>query len=275
MPHSAYSLSEMRLFLFDMDGTLLNGKKEIAGTVECLKAIGEMGARSCILTNNSSRTRLECREALARFGCVVPEEDIFTAGDIAAHYIASHWPRSTVYVVGTKALEDTCGEHGLTVTNGAPKQTPEAVLVGLDQTLTYDKLATACTHLRAGARYLATHPDRTCPVGDGQIIPDIGCTLTFLKAATGLHPLITGKPNPYVLSVIRERHSVPLHRIVMVGDRLATDIALGVYGSIKTALVFSGVTSRAEYAQSPYNTPHVFSHVGELAHALQGANQGR
>lgn len=275
MPHTACTLAEMRLFLFDVDGTLLNGKNGIAGTADCLNAIADMGARSCILTNNSSKTREEYRDTLARFGCEVSEKDIFTAGDIAIHYIASHWPGTSVYVVGTEALQTTCAEQGLEVTNDSPDRTPAVVLVGLDQTLTYDKLATACTHLRHGARYVATHPDVICPAGEGIIVPDIGCTLTFIEAATGLTPLIVGKPNPYALSVIRERYDVPLDRIVMVGDRLTTDIALGVYGSIKTALVFSGVTTPDEYEQSPYKTAHVFSHVGELARVLQNGGQAR
>lgn len=275
MSYFPSALTAMKLFLFDMDGTLHNGQQRITGTAECMKAIAELGARFCILTNNSSRSARECREVLAQLGCDIPEENIFTAAEIAAHYIATHWPESTVFVVGTQALEQTCHAYGLTVTNETPGRTPESVLVGLDQTLTYGKLAAACAHLRAGARYLATHPDVVCPVGNGEIIPDIGCTLTFIEAATGLKPLITGKPNPYVLSVIRERHAVPLHQIVMVGDRLTTDIALGVYGSIKTALVFSGVTSRTEYDRSPYKSAHVFSHIGELAHALQTSLEGR
>lgn len=269
MPLSFQPLNEMRLFLFDMDGTLHNGPQGIAGTVECLKAIADMGAHSCILTNNSSRTRCECRDMLAAFGCEVQKENIYTAGTIATHYIASHWPRSSVYVVGTQALEKACTEQGLLVTNNSPDTIPDAVLVGLDPKLDYDRLATACMHLRAGARYLATHHDIICPIGDGRVVPDIGCTLAFIHAATGLQPLSVGKPNPYALSVIRKDHLVPLDQIVMVGDRLTTDIALGVYGSISTALVFSGVTSRAEYDKSPYSTPHVFSHVGELAHALK------
>ncbi|ADU61660.1 MAG: HAD-IIA family hydrolase [Pseudodesulfovibrio sp.] len=273
MLHTFQPLSEMRLFLFDMDGTLHNGAQGITGTVECLKAIADMGAHSCILTNNSSRTRRECQDILAGFGCEVPERNIYTAGIIATHYIASHWPGSSVYVVGNTALEDACREYGLRVTNDSPEPAPETVLVGLDPTLNYEKLATACMCLKAGARYLATHHDMICPVGEGRVVPDIGCTLAYIQAATGLQPLSTGKPNPYVLSVIREDHSVPLERIVMVGDRLTTDIALGVYGSISTALVFSGVTSRTEYDQSPYRTPHVFSHVGELAHALKMADR--
>ncbi|MUM76343.1 HAD-IIA family hydrolase [Pseudodesulfovibrio sp. F-1] len=268
MPKHFQELKEKRLFLFDMDGTLNNGPQCITGTVECLKAIADMGAHSCILTNNSSRTRQECRHILAGFGCDVPETNIYTAGTIAAHYIASHWPGSSVYVLGNTALKEACGEFGLSVTD-SPATTPDTVLVGLDPTLSYSKLSTACMHLRAGARYLATHHDMICPVGEGRIVPDIGCTLAYIQAATGLQPLSTGKPNPYVLAVIREKHPVPLEHIIMVGDRLTTDIALGVYGSIATALVFSGVTSRKEYDQSAYTTPHVFSHVGELASVLK------
>jgi HAD superfamily hydrolase (TIGR01450 family) len=264
-----------RLFLFDVDGTLINGARQITGAVECLNAIAALGASACILTNNSSRSRKEYREIFAGLGCDIPEENIFTAGDIAAHYIASHWPGATVYVVGTGALEEACREQDLVVTNEMARQKPEVVLVGLDQTLTYGKLAEACAHLRQGARYVATHPDRLCPEADGTMVPDIGCTLAFIKMATGMTPLVMGKPNPYILSVIMERHRVQADEIVMVGDRLSTDIALGAYGNLQTILVCSGATSLADYECSPYKATHVFAHVGELAQALQNNGKAR
>lgn len=140
---------------------------------------------------------------------------------------------------------------------------PQAVVLGFDTTLTYEKLVLLCDAVRAGLPYIATHPDYNCPVKGG-FIPDIGGVIALVEACTGRGPdAVIGKPNAAIARAAAARFGVPLERICMVGDRLYTDIALGACG-VRTALVLSGETSAADYEKSAVRADFVFAGLGEM-----------
>ena len=156
------------------------------------------------------------------------------------------------------ALESALAElrgHGLTVLDELSEQNPQevidptgidAVVVALDRTLDYRKLNTAYQALKAGAAFFATNPDSTCPMPGGAI-PDAGATIAFLEHLTGRKlELLAGKPSPLTVQVAMAELQVAPSRCLMVGDRLETDIRMGQEAGMVTAVVLTGVSSRAD-----------------------------
>ena len=160
-------LKGIRLFVLDMDGTFYLGDKIIEGSLDFLETVRKTGRKFLFFTNNSSKIPSVYVEKLAKMNCHVTEKDVMTSGDVTIKYLQTHYPGKTVYLLGTPVLEESFRSAGISLTN----EQPDIVVVGFDMTLTYEKLERACTFIRNGALFLATHLDINCPTEDG-FIPD-------------------------------------------------------------------------------------------------------
>ena len=156
---------------------------------------------------------------------------------------------------------------GIRVADPAP-----IVVVSFDTTLTYEKLEKACRYIREGAEFLSTHPDYNCPV-EGGFIPDSGSICALVTASTGKTPRYFGKPYEDTLQIIEEYTGVNREDMVVVGDRLYTDIALGARHGVTSVLVLSGETTREDLAKSDIQPSVVVDHVGCLLANIEEEDQ--
>jgi 4-nitrophenyl phosphatase len=258
------SLTDIKCFLLDLDGTFFLGNRLIEGSARFLEVLQAQGKEYLFLTNNSSQHRRMYAEKLNKLGVSIPETRIFTSGEATAIYISNTRPAARLYVVGTPALEDEFRMHGFSLT----EHDPDIAVLGFDTTLTYAKLWKLCDLVRAGLPYIATHPDINCPTEAG-FMPDIGAMIAFVKASTGRQPdQIIGKPNQLIVEAISQKLRLPVDELAMVGDRLYTDIALGASSGITTVLVFSGETNPEDLNHSPFQPTYSFKNLGYLADRL-------
>ena len=252
-------LRSAKCLLFDMDGTVYLGSKLLPGAAEFFAHLEEAGFPYYFLTNNSSRSRADYVQKLAGMGLPTPEEKIFSSGEATAIYLSRQRPGAKIYLVGTPSLEAEFGRFGFVLTD----EDPEAVVLGFDTTLTYQKLVKLCDFVRAGLPYIATHPDINCPTEDG-FIPDIGAMMALVQASTGREAdVIVGKPYPPIVDAIVEKTGFSPGEIVMVGDRLYTDIALGQAG-LGTVLVLSGEARLEDLPEAPHQPDLVVQDLAEL-----------
>lgn len=259
-------LKKIKCFLVDMDGTIYLGNHLLPGAKDWLDLLLEKGLDYYILTNNSSRSRVEYTQKLHRLGLEVPEEKIFTSGEATALYLKKSIPNASLYVVGTPPLIMEFERHGFIITD----ENPDAVVLGFDTTLTYEKIWKLSDFLVAGKPFIATHPDINCPLEKG-FKPDIGAMIEMMATSTGRYPdVIVGKPNAPIVNALADKTGLPPEALCMVGDRLYTDIALGKWG-ITTVLVLSGETKRKDLINSPYQPDFVVSGIAELASLLRTA----
>ncbi|MDX9864056.1 MAG: HAD-IIA family hydrolase [Anaerolineaceae bacterium] len=260
-------LNAIRCYLLDMDGTIYLGEQLLPGALDFLDLLRQRGIQYYFLTNNSSRSKTQYVEKLARLGIQTSEERIFTSGEATAIYIHKQKPGARLYVVGTPPLENEMRDHGFQLV----EQDPDYAVLGFDTTLTYQKLWKLCDFVRAGLPYVATHPDFNCPTETG-FMPDIGAMIAFVEASTGRRPdQIVGKPNTPIVEAIVEKTGFPVQQLGMIGDRLYTDIALGAAG-LTTILVLSGETSAIDLAQSKFVPDYVMEDLAELVHIYQNMN---
>ena len=153
-------LEKTELFVLDMDGTFYLDSDILDGSLEFLRQAERLGKRYVFFTNNSSRSPESYVEKLAGMGCHVRREQVITSGDVMIRYLKTFYDGRKVYLLGTPELEQNFSENGIALT----REMPDLVVVGFDKTLTYEKLERACTYIRNGARFLATHLDINCHI---------------------------------------------------------------------------------------------------------------
>ncbi len=259
------ALKNINHFLLDMDGTIYLGQQLIEGALPFLRLLKEQGREAIFVTNNSSKNRFDYQRKLKRMGISVNPEKIYTSGEATIRYLQKESPGANVFLLGTPVLEKDFKNAGFTLVKDSK---PDVVVVGFDTTLTYGKLWQACDHIRDGVVYLATHADLNCPLEEGLYMPDAGAIISFIEASTGQKPLVIGKPNLHMLEGILTKYSLQKEDIAVVGDRLYTDIEMGLATGVTTILVLSGETNKQMYEQSGLKIPHVFPSVKEIGQAL-------
>ena len=193
-------LDKVKLFVLDMDGTFYLGDRRIDGALDFIHKVKETGRDFIFFTNNSSKNGSMYIEKLAAMDCPITKDQIMTSGDVTAAYLKSKYPGKKVYLVGTPALEAVFREEGICLT----EEKPEVVVIGFDMTLTYEKLERACTYIREGAVFLATHKDINCPTETG-FIPDCGAICAAITLSTGVLPRYLGKPCRETLDMVLQR----------------------------------------------------------------------
>lgn len=252
------SLAQKKLWILDMDGTVYLGNQLFPETLPFLQRIRESGATYLFFTNNASRAKDTYVSRLNGMGIPAGPENILTSAETTIAFLKQHRPGKSVYVVGTPDLIRSFEDAGICVEEDAP-----IVVASFDTTLTYDKLEKACRYIREGAEFISTHPDFNCPV-EGGFIPDSGAICALITASTGKLPRYFGKPYEDTLQIIEEFSGVAREDMVVVGDRLYTDIALGAKHGVASVLVLSGETTLEDLEGSDVQPSVIVQNVGEL-----------
>ncbi len=233
-------LSDARLFLLDMDGTLYLGDEVIEGAHDFIRTLERTGRRYIYLTNNSSRAGTDYIARLRKLGFPCEPENVFTSGMATALYLREHHPDAEVYLVGTAAFRRELAEAG----NCFAEENADVVVAGFDTELTYKKLERAVHFLRRGVPFIAANPDWVCPMPRGEVLPDCGSICALLTASSGAQPHYIGKPNREMIDIISKQTGVPNGQIACVGDRLYTDIAVAKNAGAISICVLSGRRAR-------------------------------
>lgn len=257
-------LDEVELFVLDMDGTFYLEDQILEGALDFIEAVRQKGKRFLFFTNNSSRSSEYYKGKLARMNCLIADEEIMTSGDVTVQYLNTYYRRKRVYLVGTPELESSFRQGGVLLT----EEPPDIVVVGFDTTLNYGKLERACTYIRQGALFLATHIDINCPTKTG-FIPDCGAFCAAITLSTGVKPKYLGKPFKETVEMVLDRTGAKRERTAFIGDRLYTDVAAGVQNGARGFLVLTGETHLADIEASDVKPDEIYESLGEMGRLLQ------
>lgn len=222
--------------VLDLDGVVFLGRDPIPGAGAALARLAASGWRVIFATNNATRTRDYVVDRISHTG-YTPDPELVITSAIAASRLLSE-ADGPVYVVGEEGLRSTLRDAGVTITEDATDA--RCVVVALDRSFDYDRLAAASGAIRRGARYIATNSDVTFPTPDGQV-PGAGSIVAAVTAAAGVEPTFAGKPHRPMIDAI----SAVLEpgETWMVGDRPETDLAIAHAAGWHSVLTLSGVTS--------------------------------
>ena len=260
-------------FVFDLDGTVYLGETALPGSVDGIAALRARGKRVLFVSNKPLEPRQAYAAKLTRLGIPTEPTNVITSAYVLGRHLAQVEPDLTLYVIGEQSLRDELRGHGLRVLDELADQDPQsvidpqtidAVVVAFDRTLDYRKLNTAYQALLRGARFFATNADKACPMPGGSI-PDAGGTIAALEHMTGRRlELLAGKPSTLTMQVAIGELGLPAERIMMVGDRLETDIFMGQQAGMVTAVTLTGVATRADVVKMTTPPDYVIENLGVL-----------
>jgi 4-nitrophenyl phosphatase len=256
-----------RGFLVDLDGVVYHGDRVIPAAPGFFRFLRQRGIPFLLTTNNSTLGPPEYVAKLARMDIDVAESEVLGSADATASYLKQQAPDGgRAYVIGESGLKSAIEAAGFELT----ESDVQFVVVGLDRELTFQKLTTAVRLVRAGAAFVGPNPDTTLPTDDG-IIPGAGSFQAAITAASGVRPLIVGKPEPTMLLIGCQRIGTSPADTAIIGDRLDTDIVGGHRAGLQTLLVLTGVSTRAEAEQAEVRPDHVFDDLPALQAAIEAA----
>ena len=261
-------IEKIRLFLFDMDGTLYLGDRLYPFTIELLETIRKCGGKYLFMTNNSSKSVEDYIKKLAKLGIESTREDFITSSQATAYYLKEHHDGQKLYVCGTNSLKKELQMEGFTVTENLDEV--ECIVMGFDTELTFKKLEDVSKLLltRPNLSYIATNPDLVCPTEYGSV-PDCGSVCEMIFNATGKRPVVIGKPSPLMPTLAMSRNGFAKEETAVIGDRIYTDVKSGLNAGITGILVLSGETT-VEILNASEDKPHlVLNDASEILETLR------
>lgn len=283
-------LTNKRLFLLDMDGTLYLDDRLFPGAADFLAKIRACGGKYLFLTNNSSKGVDAYVAKMTRLGVPSAPADFLTSVDALIVFLERTYgaavKKKKMYVVGTRSFRTQLAAAGFLLTE-TPDDDTEILILGFDRELTYRKLEDACRLLARGVQeartsgdakaaaglpavdYYATNPDWVCPTAFGSV-PDCGSMAWMLEKATGRLPKFIGKPEPDMALLAMAQCGCSAAETLLIGDRLYTDIACGNRAGVDTAFVLSGEGTLADLAKGQGKPTYIFENIAEVSKAVFG-----
>ncbi len=235
----------IRGLILDMDGVLYQGNEPLGDLPALFGRIKEQGLRVIMATNNAIRNSDEHREKMRSFGVELEPWQVINSMQVVVELLKRKFPKGgPIFAVVSsstmKAFEDA-GYYN-------DEKDAQAVIVGLDRQVTYEKLETATLLVRSGRMYIGTNPDASFPTPRG-LLPGAGSIIAAVTTASGVQPRFAGKPEPSMYQICMERLGTTPETTLAIGDRLDTDILGGNRACCRTGLVMSGVTSHEELSK--------------------------
>ncbi len=238
--------STIKALILDMDGVVWKADAPIGDLAAIFARIRERGLKFVFATNNGTKTPDEYQQKLADLGVEIESAQVITSAMGIAFMLAQKFPRGTkIFMIGEDGIRVALEEKGFEILSVENAPQAQAVVMGIDRSINFYKVAEATLLVRAGIPFYTTNTDRTFPTPRGEI-PGSGSWLSVITSATGIEPIVAGKPFPYLMELSLERLGTTKEETLIVGDRLETDIAAGQSVGCPTALVLSGVSSLEE-----------------------------
>lgn len=229
-----------------MDGVVWKSDSPIGDLSNTFRRIRERGLKFVFATNNSTKTSEQYVERLASFGVDVEPWQVITSSQAAAGAVAQKFPRGTkVFIIGEDGIRMAMEGRGFEIVSVENAMQAQAVVMGIDREVNFQKVSEATLLVRNGIPFFATNADKTFPTPRGEI-PGSGAWLSVITTATGVEPIVAGKPYTTLMELSFEKLGASKGETLVVGDRLETDIAAGQAAGCPTALVLSGVSTREE-----------------------------
>ncbi len=264
----ALDFREIQGLICDMDGVLWRGKRALPGVQRFFGLFRELQLEHVMVTNNSSHTPEQYAGKLRDMGVHTTVDHVLTSAVATARYVAERKPKATVFAIGGDGVREALESHDLAYCDALDTPSADFVVVGWDQDLTWQKLATATRLILDGATFVGTNPDRTFPM-ESNLAPGNGAQTAALEAATGIEPAIVGKPSAPLYQQAMARMGTTPETTLVIGDRLDTDILGGIRLGMPTALVLTGISGIDEAAQSPIRPTLIFEDLPALVEAWQ------
>ena len=252
-------MKQYKAYLIDLDGTMYKGTDEIDGASQFIDYLNEHQIPHLYVTNNSTKTPDQVADKLHEMNIDATPDEIVTSALATADYISEQSPGASVYMLGGEGLHSALTEAGLVLKTD---ENVDYVVIGLDENVTYEKLAIATLAVRKGATFISTNPDVSIPKERG-FLPGNGAITSVVSVSTGVQPQFIGKPETIIMNKSLELLQLNKEEVAMVGDLYDTDIMSGINVGIDTIHVQTGVTTLEEIQTKDIPPTYSFKDLNE------------
>lgn len=242
--HSAY--------IFDMDGTIYLGDHLLPGAARLVTELRDRRIPVRFLSNNPTRDPQMYADMLADLGLPTPVADIANTVVTTTRWLLANHPDAVLFVVGEEPLQRALRDAGFELSDDPARI--DIVVASYDRTFEYRKLQIAFDAIwyHKRAFLVQTNPDRFCPFPGGRGEPDCAAITAAIEACTQTTCRASfGKPDPMMARLAIEGLDVSPEEVVMVGDRLQTDMTMARGSGMGTALVLTGEATAADVRALP------------------------
>jgi len=259
-------MSDFRAVIVDVDGTVVLGDDPIPGAPDGVQRLRDAGLDLLFLSNNPTKRREQYVGRLTPLGIDVDPDRTLTAASVTGEYLADEHPDDDLFVIGSPGLLDGLRDRGLNV-DATPAEA-DVVLGSMDRSFDYETMTRAMWALDDGTTFLGTDPDMTIPTAE-RAEPGTGAILHALGGVTDRQPdRILGKPSRTAADAALDRLGVPAEDVLVIGDRLDTDIELGRRAGMTTAVVLSGITDRSDIDEAESTPDHILPSIADVDELL-------
>lgn len=267
-------LSKIKRVVFDMDGTIYKGGTLFPFTPKVFEMLESLNIEYTFLTNNSSKSAKDYLKKILNLGLKATPDNITTSASATFFYLKEHYPDvKKIYVLGTASLREEFTDHGYEMIDEFNEtEEPELVVVAFDTTLTYERLCKATYWIGQNKPYVATHPDTVCPTDLKTILVDCGAVQALIEDVTGRKPeAVPGKPDKDMIIGIMDKYGLKKDEIMMVGDRIYTDLEMARRAGVPGVLVLTGEATIETLKESGLTPELVLDDISVLADLLKRA----
>ncbi len=226
-------------FIFDLDGTLYRGNKVIENADKVINEIKKLGKKIVFVSNKTISSIDDYYQFLTENNFNISKNEFVTSTIVTKNSLKKNYSGKNFFAIGEDYFINEIKSVGLNFTKD--HNNVDILLITLDRNLNQNKIEIAVNCLRKNAKFFASNIDNTCPIEGGEIW-DAGLTISKLEKMTNKTLEINfGKPSELMMNEILNKLNLPKDQILLVGDRLETDILMGNNFNIDTVLVSTGV----------------------------------
>jgi HAD superfamily hydrolase (TIGR01450 family) len=249
-------LDDVRGFVFDVDGSLVHRGTDfraapLPGAARVLDAIRASGRPLVLFTNGSHMGPDDFARGLREDGLPVDDHEVLTPVCSALSYLRRQHVGRPVMVFGSEAVRRRMADAGVPLVDGEDAEVAEVVFVAHVQDVELAAMEVAARAVSRGARLLTANYQRGYWGANGVVFSRGAMVTAGIAKVTGARPTVVGKPSRAAVREISDRLGVASERLVVIGDDLGMDIALGRLGGSRTILVRSGISGSVDLARVP------------------------
>ena len=259
-----------KLIIFDMDGTIYLGANLLDGAKECFDYLWDNNIDYVFFTNNSSHDLDFYFNKIQNFGIKCDRvKNFYSSTEVAIAHLKKMGYKK-LFVVANKSLKDKLKDDFELITKFDENIKIDCVLAGFSTELVYQELRDACLYLQTqDCDFIATNGDFRCPIEDGLYIPDCGGMIEWMRLCTNKKATVMGKPNPEIIEYLADQFGVSMDEVLVVGDRIYTDILVGVNAKVDSVMVLSGETSMEDLKNYDYRPTYILDSIKSLKDLLK------
>ena len=221
--------------LIDIDGVLTVSWVPIDGVDDAMASLRSSRIPLRFATNTTTRTRGQVARLLSEAGIPVEVDEILTAPAATAAHLRREHPGARVFLLNTGDLSDDLG--GIDLVDSGPADV--VVIGGAGVDFTHEQLNEAFRLILDGAAFVAMHRNLYWRTSAGLEL-DTGAYVRALEEATGVEPVVLGKPSPDFFATGVNELGLDAGRVAMVGDDLHNDVLGAQNAGLQGILVRTG-----------------------------------